>query len=64
MSRTRLDANGVHRRRKLRWRRAKKNLAATDKKKDGTPLHDLVEPADLTLVGRIKSRAGRFDILT
>jgi hypothetical protein len=58
------DANGIHGRRKSRWRRPKKKLAATDKKKDGTPLHALVEPADLTLVDGSKSRAGRFDILT
>jgi hypothetical protein len=63
MRRNRVDADGVHKRRKLRWRRAKKNVAATDKKKDSTPLHALVEPADLTLVG-IKSRAGQSDILT
>jgi hypothetical protein len=58
------DARNLHRRRKSRWRRAKKNLAATDKKKDATSLRALVEPADLTLVGRTKNRAGRSDILT
>jgi hypothetical protein len=64
MSGTNLDANGVRRQRKLRWRRAKKNVVATDKKKDATPLHALVEPADLHLVGGTKNRAGRSDILT
>jgi hypothetical protein len=63
MSTKSLDAKGVRRPRKLRWRRPKKTLAATDKTKDATPLHALVEPADLTLVGGTK-RAGRFDILT
>jgi hypothetical protein len=51
------DARSVHRRRKLRWRRAKKDLAATDKKKDVVPLRALVEPADLTLVDGAKGRA-------
>jgi len=37
------DARIVHRRRKLRWRRAKNDVAATDKKKDVTSLHALVE---------------------
>jgi len=59
------DANGVHRRRKLRWRRAKKNLADIDQKKDATPLHVLVEPADLNFVGGARrTRAGRGDVLT
>jgi len=58
------DARSVHRRRKLRWRRAKKDVAATDKKKDLTPLHALVEPADLTLVDGAKGRAERSVILT
>lgn len=57
------DARSVHRRRKLRWRRAKKDTA-TDKKKDATSLHDLVEPAGLTLVDGAKARPGRSVILT
>ena len=42
----------------------KKDVAATDKKKDVTSLHALVEPADLTLVEGAKARAGRSVILT
>jgi hypothetical protein len=41
-----------------------KRISQPRTKKDGIPLHDLVEPADLTLVGRTKSRGGRSDILT
>ena len=58
------DAGSVRRRRKLRWRRAKKDLNTTDKKKENASLHALVEPADLTLVGGTKGRAGRSVILT
>jgi len=43
---------------------AKKDVAATDKKKDVTSLHALVEPADLTLVEGAKARMGRSVILT
>jgi hypothetical protein len=42
----------------------KKDLAATDKKKDDTPLHVLVEPSDLTLVDGVTGRARRSIILT
>jgi hypothetical protein len=58
------DARSVHRRRKLRWRQAKKEVTATDKKKEVTSLHALVEPADLTLVDGAKRRPGRSVILT
>jgi len=58
------DARSVHRRRKLRWRRAKKDVTATDRKKEGTSLHALVEPADLTLVDGAKRGPGRTVILT
>jgi hypothetical protein len=58
------DAGSVRRRRKLRWRRAKKNLNTTDQKKEIASLHALVEPADLNLVGGVKGRAGRSFILT
>jgi hypothetical protein len=58
------DAGSVRRRRKLRWRRAKKDLNIADKKKEIASLHALVEPADLTLVGGAKGRAGRSIILT
>jgi hypothetical protein len=58
------DAGSVPRRRKLRWRRAKKDLDTTDKKKEIASLRALVEPADLTLVGGTKGRAGRSVILT
>jgi hypothetical protein len=68
MSTKSLDANGVHRRRKLRWRRAKKKLGRssfTDEKvKDTATFHDLFEPPDLTLVSDAKDRPGRSDILT
>ena len=57
------DKRSVHRRRKLRWRRAKKDTA-TDEKKDATSLHALVEPADLTLVDGAKRGPGRTVILT
>ena len=43
---------------------AKKDVAATDKKKYVTSLHALVEPADLTLVEGAKGRAERSVILT
>jgi hypothetical protein len=43
---------------------AKKDVAATDKRKHVTSLHALVEPADLTLVEGSKARAGRSVILT
>ena len=58
------DTGSVRRRRKLRWRRAKKDLNIADKKKEIASLHALVEPADLTLVGGAKGRAGRSIILT
>jgi len=67
MSRTRLDANGVHRQRKLRWRRAKKQARSsfTDEKvKDTATLHALIEPVDLTLVSGAKGRPGEPVILT
>jgi len=58
------DADSVRRRRKLRWRRAKKDPDTKDKKKEIASLQALVEPADLTLVGGTKGRAGRWVILT
>ena len=58
------DAGSVRRRRKLRWRRAKKDLNTTEKKKEIASIHALVEPADLTLVGAAKEQAGRFVIPT
>jgi hypothetical protein len=58
------DAGSARRRRKLRWRRAKKDLNIADKKKEIASLHALVEPADLTLVGAAKEQAGRSVILT
>jgi hypothetical protein len=58
------DAGSVRRRRKLRWRRAKKNLNTADQKKQIASLHALVEPADLNLVGGVKDRVGRSVILT
>ena len=58
------DPRNVRRRRKLRWRRAKKDLDTTDEKKEIASLHALVEPADLNLVGGAKRRAGRSVILT
>jgi len=58
------DARTVHKRRKLRWRRTKKDVAATEKQKDVTPLHALVEPAGLTLVNGAKGRPGQSVILT
>jgi hypothetical protein len=48
----------------LRWRRTKKDLDTKDKKKEIASLQALVEPADLTLVGGAKGRAGRPVILT
>jgi len=68
MSATSLDANGVHRRRKLRWRRAKKKLAQSsltdEKEKDAAALHAQFEPPDLTLVNGAKGRLGKIVILT
>ena len=64
MSTKSLDANGVHSRRKLRWRRAKKKSARssfTDEKVKDTALF---EPPDLTLVSGTKGRPGRSDMLT
>jgi hypothetical protein len=58
------DAGSVRRRRKLRWRRTKKDIDTKDKKKEIASLQALVEPADLTLVGGAKGRAGRPVILT
>lgn len=58
------DAGSVRRRRKLRWRRTKKDPDTKDKKKEIASLQALVEPADLTLVGGSKGRAGRPVILT
>jgi hypothetical protein len=57
------DPGSVRRRRKLRWRRAKKDLDTTDKKKEIASLRALVEPADLTLVGGTKGRAGHSVII-
>ena len=57
------DAGSVRRRRKLRWRRAKKDLNTTDQKKEIASPHALVEPVDLNIVGGVKGRAGRSVIL-
>jgi hypothetical protein len=43
---------------------ARKDVAATEKKKHVTSLHALVEPVDLTLVEGVKASAGRSVILT
>jgi hypothetical protein len=68
MSTKSLGANGVHTRRKLGWRPAKKKSGPssfTDEKvKDTATFHDLFEPPDLTLVSGAKGRPGRSDILT
>lgn len=68
MSTTSRDGNRVQRRRKLRWGRAKKELArshVTDEKvKNVATLHALIEPPDLTLVSGAKGRPGRSVILT
>ena len=58
------DAGTVRKRRKFGWRRAKKEPGTKDKKKEIASLQALVEPADLTLVGGAKGRAGRSVILT
>ena len=68
MSTTSPDGNRVQGRRKLRWRRAKKELARSsftdEKAKDIATLHALIEPPDLTLVSSAKGRPGRSVILT